>query len=172
MNSKIGIYICAVIILFVIAGFVQAQDVDSTKINDKSSFKDLLRFAHNELLNGDYEKALLFSDSAYLLDSTSVDAAYYRASAEVLAGDTARGIDILKGILGISPHSTRIKLLLIKIYLEQGNTAEAINYSDQILAIRPNEGEALYFKGLGLFRTGDTTQAIELFDRAILNSLD
>ncbi len=173
MNSKIGIYICTVtIIFFIVAGFIQAQDADSIKINDKSSFKDHLRSAHDELLNGDYNKALLYADSACLFDSSSVDAAYYRASATVMAGDTTSGIEILEGILEKSPHSTKIKLLLIRIYLKQGIIDEVINYSGQILAIRPNEGEALYLKGLGLLKTGDTTQAIELFDRAIFNSLE
>ena len=52
-----------------------------------------------------------------------------------------------------------------------GDTAGALELLNAVLAIKPKEGEALYLKGLALSHQGDTTQAVELYQKALDISL-
>ena len=71
-----------------------------------------------------------------------------------------------------APLSSRLKLFLARLKLAQGDLEGATELLDQVLAIKPKEGEALYLRGLACLDRGDTLQAMEEWESALRFSLE
>ena len=144
---------------------------DETAPDDKYArireARRLTKVALGSMQAGQYDSALVNLDSVLAADSTNADAWYYRGLAQAKSGDTATALESLAQGAARAPLSTRIKLLLARLNLIAGNPAAAETALDQILAIKPNEGEAHYLKGLAQLQQSDTTAALESFEHAL-----
>ena len=67
----------------------------------------------------------------------------------------------------MAPRSTRLKLLLAHLQIRQSKIDDAEIILNEILAIKPNESEALYHKGTIMMNRGDSALAIELFIKGL-----
>jgi Tfp pilus assembly protein PilF len=115
---------------------------------------------------GDIDKAMVYLDSAFLLDDSNADAHYFKALALMQTGDTASASETLTAGISMAPMSSRLKLLMAQIHLAAAELEQAKALVDAVLAIKPRQGEALYLKGLVLLGQGDTTLALESFQKA------
>ena len=125
-----------------------------------------LKQAVRELDAGDTEQALVCLDSVFLLDDSNADAHYYKALAFAHSGDTASARETLTAGVSKAPMSSKLKLFMAQFHLAASEIEQARSMVDAVLAIKPREGEALYLKGLVLLGQGDTTQALELLQKA------
>jgi tetratricopeptide (TPR) repeat protein len=163
-------------VLVLVASLLFAVAVYGEDANDKSGQKTFnvrksLKAGIKNFEKGEYESAIIMLDSVLASDSGNPDAALYKGKILARQGDSAAAVQVLEqGVTG-SPRSSRLKTLLARFYLNQNEDDKAIELVESILVIRPNEGEALYIKGQGLLRKGDTLQAVDLLERALEISL-
>ena len=66
-----------------------------------------------------------------------------------------------------APLSSRLKLLLARLRLAEGRMDAAGGLVDDVLSVKPREEEALYLKGLIALERGDTTRAIDSWQKAL-----
>ncbi len=112
-------------------------------------------------------EALPLLDSVLAIDAKNPDAHYYKASILVQSGDTTQATLILTDGISKAPLSSKLKISLARIYLAQNNVTGASELIDNILAIKPRQGEALYLKGVTLLEQNDTAQAVEIFQKVL-----
>lgn len=134
--------------------------------------RDLLRAATAGFDSGKYEDALAVLDSILVVDSANPDAYFLKGKIMLAQGDSAGAINVLSEAVQKAPRSTRVKLLLSRIYLKQGEAESSVALTKEVLSIKPMDGEASYLHGWGLLLSGDTAQAVELFEAALLSNLD
>jgi len=129
--------------------------------------RTLLKHATKYIKADKTDSALIYLDSIFILDANNPDAYYFKGKILVRQGDTLTAIDLLSTGIEKAPRSTRLKLLMagLKIKMQMLDTADLI--LDQILAIKPNESEALYYKGNIAMQKGDTATAITLYEKGL-----
>ena len=175
MMRRMGIpllYFC-VAVVFLLAGKGDAdENADSTSINPRLEIRRLLRASDAEYRQGNWDKALAVIDSLMTFDPSNPDGFYLKGKISLAKGDTASALDILTLASQKAPRSERIKLLLARLYLKQGNGEEVLVLTGSILAIKPSDSEASYLQGCGLLLQGDTAQAVEIFERVLDKELD
>lgn len=148
---------------------------DSTGRSSRNHLQEtrvLLRAAHTDFNDGKFGDALVLLDSILIIDAKQADAYYLKAKIILHQGDSAAAAGILEEATQSAPRSTRIKLLLTRVYLNQGLWEKPLVLTDEVLAIKPGNGEAEYLKGWGLLISGDTQKALDLFESALTTALD
>jgi tetratricopeptide (TPR) repeat protein len=66
-----------------------------------------------------------------------------------------------------APRSARLKLLAARLKLKGSDLESAMSLTEAVLAINPNQAEALYLKGLILMGQNDTVAAAPILEEAI-----
>ncbi|MEE9553579.1 MAG: tetratricopeptide repeat protein [candidate division Zixibacteria bacterium] len=130
-----------------------------------------LKNARTQMDSGNYDIASAYLDSVFQCDSKNPDAFYYKARILASLGDTTGVIDLLSDGVVKAPRSSRLKLILARYLISRGSPNDAVEHIDNVLAIKPREGEALYLKGQISQARGDTTAAVELYQKALDVSL-
>ena len=69
------------------------------------------------------------------------------------------------------PLSSRLKIITSRLYINVGKPDEALAYLEAVLKIKPKNAESLYLSGIIYLQKADTTQALDLFEKALQNSL-
>lgn len=142
---------------------------DKTRRNTFLETRNLLRGAIQGIDERDYNSALQLLDSVLVLDSANADAFYLKAQIFLNQNDSLSAIEVLTQATELTPRSSRIKLLLARVHLKMGNWEEPLALTEEVLRVKPSDGEGLYLKALGLLQQGDTVKAIEKFE-AVLKS--
>lgn len=145
---------------------VVAQDGKS-KSEIRRECRALLKSAAEMIESDSTENAMILLDSALKLDNKNPDAYYYKGNILIQSGDTAKAIELLTEGIEKAPRSTRLKLDLAHLQIKHNMLVEAETILDEILAIKPNESEALYHKGTILMLNGDSATAIDNFEKGI-----
>jgi Flp pilus assembly protein TadD len=151
--------------------FAQAEDGQSDRKAILKLCRNLLKVAVAQMDSGNYDVALAHLDSVFQCDAKNPDAFYYKALILGWRGDSASVMEILADGVKKAPLSTRLKLLYTRHLINNGSLDEAAGQIDMILGIKPEEGEALYLKGLILQEQADTTEALKMYEKALGASL-
>jgi tetratricopeptide (TPR) repeat protein len=153
--------------LHLAAGFTFGQTGELSKAERIKKSRSYLKYAVECIQNDSSESALQVLDSILALDKNNPDAYYYKGLIHLHKGDSALAIEELSTGTSVAPLASRTKLLLAQVYLVSGNVGEAQILIDEVLAIKPSEGEALYLKGLSLLAVQDTAAALDKLEQAI-----
>jgi len=127
----------------------------------------LLKSAIEDMEAGDYVGALETLQLARELDPGNPDVLYYLGRNLFHAGDHGAATEVLAAARELSPRSFRVSLLLARGRLVLGAPASADSLVDEVLALKPDDGEALFLKGLVRLAEGDTARALEAWERAL-----
>jgi uncharacterized protein HemY len=120
---------------------------------------------------GDYDSARVLLLDARKCDPKNPDVFFHSARVALHFGDTTKATSLLHDGIAAAPLSSRLKLYLARLRLAAGAAAAADSLVSQVLAIKPREGEALYLKGEVLLYQGDSTQALDYWQRAVERGL-
>ena len=87
----------------------------------------------------------------------------------IFAQNSTSTLDNGNNLSSINPNSESIDGLLAvaNVSMDIGNYTGAIEYFDKVLAIDPNDVDALNSKGVALDSLGNYTEAIEYFDKVL-----
>jgi Tfp pilus assembly protein PilF len=151
----------------------QSDDTDrQATIARMKQCRLFLKSANEYLGEGDFDSALIVLDSVLACDPKNPDAFYRKGEIFLAKGDTASAESAYAAGVSKAPLSARLKLSLARLKLAGGKDEEAAGLVDDVLAINPRSGEALYLKGITLLNAGDSAQAITQFQIALKQSLD
>jgi tetratricopeptide (TPR) repeat protein len=159
------------IMLLAITGSADDKTATSSA-NPRLETRRLLRAADASCKQGEMDNALASLDSVLAIDSSNPDGYYLKGKITLMNGDSAAAIEILNEASQVAPRSTRIKLLLARIHLNKGSWEEPLTLTENVLAIKPMDGEASYLRGWGLLLQGDTAQATKIFETVLAKELD
>ena len=118
--------------------------------------------------NGDYKKAIGEVEKLIAKDSLNYGLWYKKAQIQEAGGDTTAAFTSYHRAERIYP-SADVLLALANLYAETKNT-KALQYCTRIAELRMGreyDSYAAFFAGVYYARTGDTKQALSLFDKAI-----
>ena len=147
---------------------ITAQELTrEEKNNRKKEIRKLLKECVSQYISEDYDSVQKITDSILIIENNNADALYYKSLSYYHTGDTTITLESLRKGVELSPLSSRLKILLARVLLNQNNTTEAINVIDAVLAIKPKLPEALYLKGLSLLAQNDSTQAVVYFQKSL-----
>ncbi len=162
--------ICTVLFIFGKPAFSQAEERSRSEIRKES--RRLLKEATTRLDDRQFDESIVYLDSVLLVDDKNPDAYYYKSQALLEMGDTAGGAEVVSQGVKLAPRSSRLKILLGYIRINEGNYNEVIRLMDEILMFKPNESEALYLKGWSFVNKGDSSAALEMLEKAYTNIID
>jgi Tfp pilus assembly protein PilF len=143
------------------------EAASGTKYDKVRDGRRLIKAVRSSIRAGQYDSVMIGLDSVLAGDSSNAAAWYYRGLLQTKTGDTTLACESLRQGASRAPLSTRIKLLLARLDLIGGDPVEAEAILNQVLAIKPNEAEALYLKALLQLQRSDTTAALESFEHAL-----
>jgi tetratricopeptide (TPR) repeat protein len=127
----------------------------------------LLKSATALIKAAETDSAMIFLDSIFIIDNKNPDAYYFKGKILAQKGDTLKAIDLLSDGMEKAPRSTRLRLLLANLKIKKQMLDEAEPILDQILAIKPNESKALYYKGIISMQKGDTAAAVTFYEKGL-----
>lgn len=153
------------------AAFSQTGEKDSDRKALIKMCRNHLKNAKKQMDSGNYDIASAYLDSVFQCDPKNPDAFYYKARILGERGDTTGVINLLLDGVIKAPRSSRLKTMLARHLINRGSPDDAIEHLNNVLAIKPREGEALYLKGRAFEAQGDTTSALELYQQALTISL-
>lgn len=161
---------CAVLFTFDKPAFGQAEEKSRSEIRKES--RRLLKEATALLDNQQFDESIVYLDSVLSMDNKNPDAYYFKSLALLDKGDSTAGADVAEQGVKQAPRSSRLKILLGYIHINNGRDDEVIALMDQILMFKPNESEALYLKGRSYINKGDSSAALEMLEKAYSNIID
>lgn len=91
-----------------------------------------------------------------------------RAAVAMRAGDLPSCEKILVDALAVHPGDAGLMAALSQTYMTAGLVADALDYSDRALTLKPENAEYRILRGAQLALTGDYASALALFESAIL----
>lgn len=146
----------------------QAADSDrQTTIVRMKQCRLFLKSAKEYVAEGAYDSALIVLDSVLACDPKNPDGFFRKGQIHLYTGDTAAAVATFASGVERAPMSSRMKLALARLKLIAGATEEASSLIDNVLAIKPRQSEALYLRGMCSLASGDSTVAIERFQKAL-----
>ena len=155
---------------------VAAAGPDSTERQSRRQrlalCREWLRAARGYEAAGRADSALMVLDSVLWCDSANADGYYFKARILAHRGDTTAAADVLDTGIGRVPLSSRLKLFRARLYLAQGRPREAMELAQRILMVKRRDPETLYLLGLAQLEQGDTTAALESFEKAAAVTLE
>lgn len=104
-------------------------------------------------------------------DPNNADALFHFGRLMLWQGDSAGAISMLEAGVKEAPLSSRLKLLLARLKLAEGDIDVAAGLVLDVLSVKPREGEALYLRGRILLERGDTTRAVDSWEEALRTRL-
>jgi tetratricopeptide (TPR) repeat protein len=139
----------------------------SEKSEERARIGSLLRTSNQHLAAGRYDSVMVTLEQVRELDPDNPDATYHEALTHLALADTARAVEVLsQGVLA-APLSGRLKLLLVRLYLRDGNIDEADEILGTLLRFKPRDPETLYLKGLVNLEKGDSAAALDNWQSAL-----
>ncbi len=164
---SILLFYAAIASLLLVSGIAFGQTGELSKAERIKRSRSLLRYAVECIQADSSESALHALDSILAIDKNNPDAYYYKGLIHLHYGDSTLAIEELSTGAIVAPLASRTKLLLARVYFASDNVDEATILIDEVLAIKPSEGEALYLKGLSLLAVPDTAAALVKLEQAI-----
>lgn len=173
MTGRIPLSGFMVVLVCLCAGlFLRADDACAT--DRKTIIKRsrlLLTEAQEALASGEPDTALARLESILEEDPANPDAFYFIGLIKLSHADTSGAeVALVEGVR-LAPLSRRLKLMLARVWVEQGKADEANELVTQVMALRPLDVDALYLKGLIALAGNDTTAAVEFWDMALTEEL-
>ena len=167
MNRKL-IVTLIVTFLFAFSSIVVAQELTKEeKRARKKEARKLLKLSVDLIKDSKLDSAQIILDSLIIFDPKNPDAYYKKGWLLTQKNDTAQALTIVSKGVEKAPLSSRLKIFLARLKINTGDIDGAIPLLDYVLSIKPNEGEALYLKGLTLLEKNNTAEAVEAFNRAL-----
>jgi len=117
-------------------------------------------------LAGDKEKAKEAEQALRELGGLSETAArIFNEGAEAYnTGDMATAISKFQQAADLDPTLVQARLVLAKLYLSQGSLSEALARAEEVVALEPDNGDALRIAYDSALRLGDTEKAAKALD--------
>jgi tetratricopeptide (TPR) repeat protein len=117
-------------------------------------------------LAGDKEKAKEAEQAIRELGGLSETAArIFNEGAEAYnTGDMATAISKFQQAADLDPTLVQARLVLAKLYLSQGSLSEALARAEEVVALEPDNGDALRIAYDSALRLGDTEKAAKALD--------
>ena len=116
---------------------------------------------------GQYDKAVLYYQSALRVDPNLVKADYNLALTYVRMKRNDDAIAILKRLLANDQKNTTIMSALGWAYHQAGKDGEALTQYDILLALSPADQTALYNSGIILWKLDRKTEALDRFRKVL-----
>ncbi len=114
------------------------------QLGDKpATIRDLIELSRYCIKEGDFDKALVVSDSAISIDARSIDALNQKARVLAYRRDYAQSFKVLDQSLALSPQNPRTLYLKASILGNNGKFAEALAVYEQVRLSEPS------YPGLG-----------------------
>lgn len=157
------------VITFSLVAAMPQESRATERLERRASISSLLKEVQQELAVGQYDSVLVRLAEVKKLDPNNQDAFYYLALTRLALADTAEAVAVLNEGAQRAPLSSRIKLLLTRIYLGAGRYDEAESLLETILRFKPHDAETLYLRGLTSLARGDTSLALESWQKALEN---
>lgn len=159
------------ILLALVTGGIAQTDSRAERRERQRKCRAWLRDAAEYQANGKYAEAIVAADSALGCDERNPDAYYIIGTMQARLADTVAAKTALRTGIKQAPLSARLKLQLARLCALTGEREAADSLIDATLAYKPREPEALYLKARSQLYHGDTTSALDLFERALSISL-
>ncbi len=161
-----------VIFLLIFSSALHAQEITKEeKRAERKQIRLYLKHAVTFYENQKLDSAYIFIDSLLQISPKNVDAYFYKGLIELKNGDTTKADTTLTEGMSANPLSTRIKLLLSRVKIEQQDFQTASELLEAILKIKPNEPETLYLRGLTSLYQNDTTTALDYLQHSLESAL-
>ncbi|MFT4680662.1 MAG: tetratricopeptide (TPR) repeat protein [Granulosicoccus sp.] len=148
-------------------------DSISALINESPNNADLLHERGKMFIAaGDLSVALGDLGRAIMIDSTQSD--YFLTLSDIYfkGNKPAKSMTALKRAGAIAPNDPEVPLRLAEFYLYIQNYTEAVNATNEALALDNRNDRAYFLKGFCYKEVGDTMKAVEQFQRAVENNAD
>jgi regulator of sirC expression with transglutaminase-like and TPR domain len=142
------------------------------KRQQRTEARRLLKNVKQFYEGGDLVSAKASVDSLCLLDPSNPDGVHYKGRIFLRQNDTAQAIITLEAGVEQAARSTRLKILLGRLYLVTGQHDQAMQMAEAVLALKPREASALYLKGATIAANGDTAQASAVLEEALRLALE
>lgn len=119
------------------------------------------------LMSGETERALPYMESLAIDDSLSAPVAYTLGTLYLQTGDTARALVEVDRALSLDSTDSRTWYLKLVIEFNKGDFAQVLRLASAARTAALEDARSANLEGLTQLRLGDTTAAIERFQRAL-----
>lgn len=129
--------------------------------------RQLLRRVVTFVQAGSLDSAEVYLDEMEALDPSNPDVVFQKARLAAARGDTAQAVSILQAGIDQGLRAPRLRIYLARLKIELGElegAEEALNF---VLMMRPHDGESLYLMGMIHLARGDTTAALDSWEKAM-----
>jgi Flp pilus assembly protein TadD len=137
------------------------------KKQERARIGSMIKESQRQLAAEQYDSVTVTLDQVRELDPDNPDAFYYQALTHLALADTAQALTVLSDGVERAPLSSRLKLLLARLLLYDGNYDEAESVLNTLLRFKPRDPETLYLRGLVSLAKGDSTQALDNWQTAL-----
>lgn len=134
---------------------------------DTTNWKTYHQLGHVYLFTKEYQKSLIYCDSARAKGGNDVRLEFVRATSLYLTGEVKRGIEIADSIRSDLSVAVSANLLLGEIYMSIDSAAVALGYFEESLKIAPNDVAALNNVAFANMSLKNYREAIVYFDKCI-----
>lgn len=169
MTKRRPAFLLAVALLFCL--FLPSSAQETSERGGRSAGtvegRHLLKESLDWIESGEFDSAFVCLHSVLERDPKNPDALFHTGRFLLWQGDSAGAISMLEVGVKAAPLSSRLKLLLARLMLAQGNIDSAAELVDGVLLVKPREGEALYLRGRIFLERGDTARAIDSWEEAL-----
>lgn len=132
--------------------------------------QDRLWLGHSYWATGQYSKAIPFLREAAAVRGAADPEVLQRLSLSlIMQGSFKEALDAASAAAVMVPPPSRAYALRCRARLELKDREGALADCDKALSINPNDGEALYYKGLILEDSGKGGEAKKAYDAALAN---
>ena len=170
MRRQLYILIIIFTSLFAVTS-VFAQLSKEEKRARKKISRSLLKKVIASVDENKYQEAIVLIDSLLTLDPKNAEGYFYKGLVLAKTNDTTAALEALEEGITKVPLSSRLKIITSRLYINVGKPDEALAYLEAVLKIKPKNAESLYLSGIIYLQKADSTQALDLFEKALQNSL-
>jgi cytochrome c-type biogenesis protein CcmH/NrfG len=150
-----------------VAAWAAGEQSPSERQTKRELCRSLLRESLQAFEAGKADSALVHLRGVLECDPNNPDAFYHTARVFISKADTSGAMTALSEGVQKAPLSSRLKLFLARLEIARGGLEDAAQLVNKVLAIKPDEGEAHYLFGLIHLERGDTTQALDTWQKAL-----
>jgi tetratricopeptide (TPR) repeat protein len=143
---------------------VQSGQTTESPEERKKEFEYLFIEALKQKMVGNPQKAVSLLSNCLEIDPNSSSAMYELANLHIMGNDLTSASLLLEKAISINPGNKWFKLLLVKIYEQNGKYGESANLFDQLSKSEPDNQEYLYMKAMQLAKAKKYEESIKAFN--------
>ena len=129
--------------------------------------RQLLRRVVTFVQAGVLDSAEIYLNELEAVDPSNPDVVFQRARLAAARGDTTQAVTILQAGIDQGLRAPRLRIYLARLQIELGELEGAQEALEFVLMMRPHDGESLYLMGMIHLARGDTTAALDSWEKAL-----